>query len=96
MSDQDARRLSPAAQEVVRLRVVAALVSERVRSYGEAAEVFGVWRRSVGTWWRRYRAGGREALAAPVKSRTGRDELMRAADRAVLFAAMADYTLRSC
>ncbi|WP_408638742.1 helix-turn-helix domain-containing protein [Nocardia gipuzkoensis] len=52
MSDQDARRLSPAAQEVVRLRVVAALESERVRSYGEAAEVFGVSRRSVGTWWR--------------------------------------------
>ncbi|MGY2055304.1 IS630 family transposase [Nocardia gipuzkoensis] len=92
MSDQDARRLSPAAQEVVRLRVVAALESERVRSYGEAAEVFGVSRRSVGTWWRRYRAGGREALAAPVKSRTGRDELISGADRAVLFAAMADYT----
>ncbi|WP_067480243.1 winged helix-turn-helix domain-containing protein, partial [Nocardia amamiensis] len=92
MSDRDLRRLSPAAQEVVRLRVVAALESGRVRTYGEAGEMFGVSQRSVGTWWRRYQAGGREALAAPVKSRIGRDELISAADRAVLFQAMADYT----
>ena len=74
------------------MRVVAALESERVRTYGEAAAMFGVSRRSVGTWWRKYQAGGREALAAPVKSRTGRGELISATDRAVVFAAMADYT----
>jgi hypothetical protein len=92
VSDRDLRRLSPAAQEVVRLRVVAALESELVRTYGEAAEMFGVSQRSVGTWRRRYSAGGREALAAAVKSRIGRDELISAEDRVVLFAAMADYT----
>ncbi|MBF6302880.1 helix-turn-helix domain-containing protein, partial [Nocardia amamiensis] len=72
MSDVELRRLSPAAQEVVRLRVVAALESGRVSGYREAAEMFGVSQRSVGTWWRKYQAGGRESLAAPVKSRTGR------------------------
>jgi transposase len=92
VSEFDGRRLSPAAQEVVRLRVVAALESGRVRTYREAAEMFGVSRRSVGTWWRKYRAGGREVLAVPVKSRTGRDEAISAADRAVVFTAMADYT----
>ncbi|WP_327116245.1 IS630 family transposase [Nocardia sp. NBC_01730] len=92
MSDVDLRRLSPAAQEVVRLRVVAALESGRVSGYREAAEMFGVSQRSVGTWWRKYQAGGRESLAAPVKSRTGRGEAISAEDRAVLFTAMADYT----
>jgi hypothetical protein len=38
----DARRLLPVAQEVVRLRVVAALESARVRRYRQVAEVFGV------------------------------------------------------
>ncbi|OEJ23028.1 hypothetical protein AR457_38175 [Streptomyces agglomeratus] len=50
----DMRRLSPAAQEDLRLLVVAALESGRVRSYGQAAEVFGVAERSVGTWWRAF------------------------------------------
>ncbi|MGX1549559.1 hypothetical protein, partial [Streptomyces adustus] len=36
------RRLAPAAQEVVRLRVAAALESGYVRTYRQAAEVFGV------------------------------------------------------
>ncbi|MPY32902.1 hypothetical protein FNH09_17005 [Streptomyces adustus] len=43
------RRPAPAAQEVVRLRVVAALESGYVRTYRQAAEVFGVSERSVGT-----------------------------------------------
>ncbi|MBP2400786.1 helix-turn-helix domain-containing protein [Streptomyces syringium] len=54
----DARRLGPAAQEVLRLRVVAALESGRVRGYRQAAEVFGVAERSVGSWWRKYQAWG--------------------------------------
>jgi hypothetical protein len=89
VSKFDARRLSPAAQEVVRLRVVAALESGRVSTYGEAAEMFGVSQRSAGTRRRKYRAGGREVLAVPVKSRIG-DEAISTADRAVLFTAMAD------
>ncbi|WP_406724448.1 IS630 family transposase [Streptomyces sp. GD-15H] len=88
----DARRLAPAAQEVVRLRVVAALESGRVRTYRQAAEVFGVSERSVGTWWRKYRRLGRESLATPAKSRSGPGELIGAEDRVVLFQAMADYT----
>ncbi|MCX5205909.1 IS630 family transposase [Streptomyces sp. NBC_00237] len=71
---------------------VAALESGQVQTYRQAAEVFGVSVRSVGTWWRKYQAAGREALAAPVKSRTGPGELIGAQDRAVLFQAMADYT----
>ncbi|MEU2874689.1 helix-turn-helix domain-containing protein [Streptomyces olivoreticuli] len=58
------RRLSPAVQEDLRLRVVAALESGRVGTYGEAAEVFGVAERSVGSWWRAFRSGGRQALLA--------------------------------
>lgn len=84
--------MGPAVQEVVRLRVVAALESGQVRTYRRAAEVFGVSERSVGTWWRKYRVMGREALAAPVKSRSGPSELIGAEERAVLFQAMADYT----
>jgi alkylated DNA nucleotide flippase Atl1 len=38
------RRLPPAAQEDLRLRVVSALESGRVRTYGQAAEMFGLGR----------------------------------------------------
>ncbi|MBB5803072.1 transposase [Saccharothrix ecbatanensis] len=83
--------MSPAEREVLRLRVVAALESGRVEGYRQAAEVFGVSERSVGTWWRAYRREGRDGLA----TRTGRPgpaELINAADRGTLFTAMADYT----
>jgi transposase len=84
--------LSPTGQEVVRLRVVAALKAGRVRTYGQAAEMFGVSERSVGEWWRKYRAGGQQALAVPVKARTGPREKTGPQDRAAVFQAMADYT----
>ncbi|MCI0386812.1 helix-turn-helix domain-containing protein [Streptomyces sp. CNQ085] len=48
---------------------MAALESGQVKGYRQAAEVFQVAERSVGTWWRAYQAGGREALAV---RRTGR------------------------
>ncbi|SHN30765.1 transposase [Streptomyces yunnanensis] len=89
---EDARRLSPAAQEVVRLRVVAALEAGQVRTYRQAAEVFGVCERSVGTWWRKYKAAGGASLVAPVKSCSGAGEVVSAEERAVLFQAMANYT----
>ncbi|UNO40792.1 IS630 family transposase [Streptomyces sp. MST-110588] len=88
----DARRLPPAAQEAVRLRVVAALESGRARTYRQAAGMFGVSERSVGTWWRKHRALGRAALAAPAGSRTGAREAIGAADRALLCRIMADHT----
>ncbi|MEN8651570.1 LysR substrate-binding domain-containing protein [Streptomyces sp. 21So2-11] len=58
----DMRWLSPAAQEDLRLRVVAALESGRVATYAQAAEVFGVAERPVGTWWRAFKSGGKRAL----------------------------------
>ncbi|MCI0385832.1 IS630 family transposase [Streptomyces sp. CNQ085] len=84
--------MTPAGREVVRLRVVAALESGAVRTYRQAAEVFGVSERSVGTWWRAYRAGGREALAVRRSRRPGPEELISAEERGVLFRAMADYS----
>ncbi|MFI8281382.1 helix-turn-helix domain-containing protein, partial [Streptomyces sp. NPDC085929] len=87
------RRLSPAAQEDLRLRVVAALESGRVRTYVQAAEVFGVSERSVGTWWRAVRAeGGRAVLAAPRESRAGKGELIGESARGAVLRAMRDYT----
>ncbi len=44
----DLRRVAPAGREGVRLRVVAALESGRVKGYRQAAEVFQVAERSVG------------------------------------------------
>ncbi|MEU2835353.1 helix-turn-helix domain-containing protein, partial [Streptomyces lavendulae] len=84
--------MAPAAQEVVRLRVVAALESGSVGTYGQAAEVFGVGERSVGTWWRKYQAGGREALAVRRTRPAGRPERIGDAERAAVFQAMADCT----
>lgn len=89
---EDARRLSPAAREVVRLRVVAALELGTVRTYRQAAEVFGVSERSVGSWWRAYRGGGREALAVRRARRPGPHELISDEERGTLVQAMADYS----
>lgn len=89
---EDARRLAPAEREVLRLRVVAALESGTVAGYRQAAEVFGVSERSVGSWWRTYRAQGREGLAVRRVRRPGPAELISADERGTLFAAMAEYT----
>ncbi|MFD9624010.1 hypothetical protein ACFWB2_43445 [Streptomyces virginiae] len=71
---------------------MAALESGRVGSYRQAAEVFGVSERSVGTWWRECGAGGCRAPAVPVKARTGPGERLGSEDRVVVFRAMADHT----
>lgn len=87
------RQLSPSAQEGLRLRVVTAIASGQVRTYGQAAEVFGVSERSVGTWWRAYQVGGRDALLAKRRQpRTGMGELIGQAERAAILQAMRDYT----
>ncbi|MFI1184604.1 transposase [Streptomyces sp. NPDC020799] len=88
----DLRRVAPAGREVVRLRVVAALEAGTVGSYRQAAEVFGVSERSVGSWWRACQTGGRDALAVKRTRRSGPHELVGVEERAVLFQAMADYT----
>ncbi|MFD4686839.1 IS630 family transposase [Streptomyces sp. NPDC058219] len=71
---------------------MAALESGQVKGYRQAAEVFQVAERSVGTWWRAYQAGGREALAVRRTGRPGPGERISTLERAVLFQAMADYT----
>jgi hypothetical protein len=89
---EGAHRLSPAEQEVLRLRVVAALEFGRVEGYRQAAEVFGVSMRSVGTWWRAYRRDGRDGLAVRPGRRPGPAELIGPEGRGTLFAAMVDCT----
>ncbi|WP_202919467.1 IS630 family transposase [Saccharothrix deserti] len=89
---EGAHRLSPAEQEVLRLRVVAALESGQVEGYRQAAEVFGVSVRSVGTWWRACQRNGRDSLVVRRGRRPGPAELISPEERGTLFAAMADYT----
>ncbi|WP_073450259.1 IS630 family transposase [Streptomyces yunnanensis] len=87
------RRLTPAAQADLRLRVVAALESGQVRTYGQAAELFGVSERSVGTWWRALQAGGRQDLLAAVRPpRAGMGELLDSSARGAVLQALRDYT----
>ena len=43
--------MPPAEQEVLRLQVVVARESGRIEGCRQAAEVFRVSARSVGTWW---------------------------------------------
>ena len=60
MSVKDTRRLSPQAQEVLRLRVMAAV--EEGISQVAAARLFGVSRQSVNGWARRRREQGARGL----------------------------------
>ncbi|WP_171053185.1 IS630 family transposase [Streptomyces marianii] len=83
--------MTPAGREVVRLRVVAALESGQVKGYRQAAGMCQVAERSVGTWWRAYQAGGREAPAVRRTGRPGPGERIGPEERAVVFQAMADY-----
>ncbi len=63
MNKQDARKLSPQAQEDLRRRVVRAIVEGGMKQ-AEAARVFGVGRTSIHHWLRAYEAGGDAALKA--------------------------------
>jgi transposase len=63
----DARRLPPDSQEDLRRRVVAAV--NNGMSQRQAAEVFGVSRRSVGLWSRLHRVAGPDALRANRRGR---------------------------
>lgn len=76
---------------MLRLRVLAALESGKVEGYRQAAVVFGVSERSVGTWWRVCLRDGRDGLATR-KMRPGPSDLISAEDRGTLLAAMADDT----
>lgn len=68
MKRLDTRRLSPQAQETLRLRVIRAV--QAGLSQAEAARVFGVSRQSVNGWnQRRRKAGGLGALRARPRGR---------------------------
>lgn len=63
----DARSLSPEAQEVLRRKAVAAVRGGM--SQAKAAELFGVTRHAVGNWMKVFRLGGEAALAAKPQGR---------------------------
>lgn len=67
MQKLDTRRLSPGAQDSLRLRVVRALRGGL--SQAHAARVFGVCRRSVNGWHRRWREGGLGGLRSRPRGR---------------------------
>jgi transposase len=74
MKTQDARFLSPHAQEDLRRRVVAAVRGGMYQA--EAARTFGVSRQSVNNWMKKYRSGGLRRLRA---GRRGRPSVQRLA-----------------
>jgi transposase len=67
MTKQDARSLSPQAQEALRRRAVAAV--EGGMSYVGAARTFGVHRNVVSQWHRAWKANGDAALTAQKRGR---------------------------
>ncbi|MFE9728833.1 helix-turn-helix domain-containing protein [Streptomyces sp. NPDC005794] len=75
MSDlvEDAQHLPPAAQELLRLRAVAALVAGR--DCEDLAAVLGVSLKAVDNWWAKWQAGGRETLLSRTKG--ARSEFIR-------------------
>jgi len=74
MKTQDARFLSPHAQEDLRRRVVAAVRDGMYQA--EAARTFGVSRQSVNNWMKKCRSGGLRCLRA---GRRGRPSVQRLA-----------------
>ncbi len=67
MTNRDSRRLSPAAQEELRRRAVAAVQNGATRT--EVAHLLGVPRQTVGLWVQAYKSGGEDALAAKRRGR---------------------------
>jgi len=74
MEAQDARKLSPAAQEDLRYRVVRAVVDEGM-SKAEAVRTFGVSKTAVFKWIKAFREGGERALKGKQRRRPRRSRL---------------------
>jgi len=68
METQDARTLSPEAQQDLRTRVVRAIVEQNMTK-AEAVRVFGVSKTAVFKWLKAYHTGGPQALAAQPQGR---------------------------
>src|SRR3989304_1372142 len=76
MQKVDARTLSPAAQEALRKRAVAAVVIDGMTQRA-VAQAFGVSAYIVSQWMKRHRAHGEQALNARKKGpRTGTRTLL--------------------
>jgi len=73
MNIQDARRLSPAAQEALRRRAVGAVLSGKTQV--EVARLFGVSTESMRKWMRLYERGGDRALKIRRRGRPSRIKL---------------------
>jgi len=73
MKEDDTRRLSPAALDVLRVRVMKAVVGGMTQS--EAGRVFGVSRQSIITWQKRLRERGRAGLRSRRRGRPRRSRL---------------------
>ena len=63
MKKQDARKLTPAAQEAIRMRVVDFLKMKK-GTQRQAADFFQLSLQAVEKIWRRYKAGGVQVLKA--------------------------------
>ena len=63
----DARTLPPAAQEEKRRTAVR--MREQGQTFVAIAALLGVSRAIVATWWKRYEAGGDEALVSGTRGR---------------------------
>lgn len=74
MNLEDARTLSPQAQQALRKRAVAAVVEQR-RPQNQVAQELGVTCTAVSLWVQRYRAGGEPALAARKQGRPAHPSL---------------------
>lgn len=74
MKTQDARRLSSAAQEDLRCRVVRAVVEQGMRQV-DAVRTFGVSRTSVHNWVKAHRESGAAALRSKPRGRPRRSRL---------------------
>ncbi|MFI5752496.1 helix-turn-helix domain-containing protein, partial [Streptomyces sp. NPDC051644] len=86
----DARHLSPSAQEILRLRAVAALVAGRDRE--DVAAVFGVSLKAVDNWWAKWQAGGRSALLAQPRGRpVGLHQVLGEAEQEAVRQAVLDH-----
>lgn len=71
----DARKLTPAMQELIRQRAVAAVGNGM--THVKAAEVFGVTRHSVDRWIKTYRAAGVDALKAKKRGPKGEQSRLK-------------------
>ena len=69
MKQQDARSLSPLAQQAVRQRAVTTVLNGTSRA--KAAELFGVSRQAIYNWMRAYHKGGQKALVSKRRGHRG-------------------------